>query len=1273
MKKIYAILLILPVVILSLPIFIEAFDLNLEKELQNTLLKSRVSIKRAKDKIKRGEPITNEITQLKTDAENIKSLNLLLEERFRLRDEEVKGLGSKAIERQSIMSEGYRKALNEYLSLIDSIPPEISSQQSVDSSQMIDNLETLLNKILYKKKLPLLGSLPYRNLNYPSKEPNSDSPIKPAYKGGNKTVSSDDLKDTEEAPISQEIATLAESLDWNPVSIYEYVKNSIETEWYWGCMKGAEDTLSQKSGNDCDQATLLIALLRASGFPSRYVRGAIEFFTTDGNPIERVKNFTGIDDPWKIAAFFQKAGIPNKPIIAGGKISNFEIEHIWVESQIPYANYRGAIIDEYGKAWLGLDTSIKVKEYQYNNPLDIFSPELVSGSLLNIGDEYLSTTQTQTPLEYTKSKIEAYLGQKYPGKTYNDLLKTKTLTPEVMNILPASMQFDQKNITHEYTEIPDELKHKVRFMASRHQTGDSIQDSLFDITLDMMKLSNKQITISYEPETVEDQQIIDSYGGLDNTPAYLVRLRPVLKVNGERIVVAKDGLPMGADYNLTIELISPNGIERISSTHIAGNLSVIGIVAQKSRQQTGDSIQDTDKDAEQILYEEVINYIDRWNKAEEELASLMHLAFTRPIPAIATIGGVIDITYLLDMPHGYEWKGVYVDTNLRTVETVDSRQNTVEQLKTFMTLSALQGSILENRLFEDDFGVESISTAKLFEVVGSIQQTGDSIQVVTIDKTNIVSILPTLPFDENILEDITNSTNQNLIVKIPNQEITHEDWTGIGYIKENPETGESGYMLSGMIAGGMTAITPEEWVNQYLAEKLGKPHKDYKTIVITSPKNGTTVTTSPITVTGIVMYPKAKVDVNGVEANVSGNTFTATGIGLSPGINKITATATNEAGVKTSDTVIVTYKIPLKITITFPYDGATLSASPITVEGIVSDPAAIVEVNGIKAVVSADGRFVASGIPLSEGMNQITAKATNKDGESTSHIITITYKPAPVPPMFIAITSPTNGATINRPTITVKGTVTTEAQEVSIKVNGIVADVYGNQFVANNVPLTEGNNLIVANALDGNGATARAEVTVNAATFAPHVTLSANITSGIPPLATYFSVSTEIPNSIVSYEMDFEGDGVIDYAGTSFENVSYTYTTSGIFNPTIRVTDDQGNIYTDTIAITVLNKAEIDALLKGKWEGMKTKLKSGDIEGALKYFIERSKERYRSIFEALKDQFPVILSTFVEFNIVDVFENIAEYEVIANESGVLYSYPGTFIKDYNGIWKFRDF
>ena len=59
--------------------------------------------------------------------------------------------------------------------------------------------------------------------------------------------------------------------------------------------------------------------------------------------------------------------------------------------------------------------------------------------------------------------------------------------------------------------------------------------------------------------------------------------------------------------------------------------------------------------------------------------------------------------------------------------------------------------------------------------------------------------------------------NQGLIVKIPEHEIVYEDWTGTGYIKENIETGESGWMLSGMIAGSMTVWGVERWDDSIIA------------------------------------------------------------------------------------------------------------------------------------------------------------------------------------------------------------------------------------------------------------------------------------------------------------------------------------------------------------------------------------------------------------------------------------------------------------------------
>jgi YVTN family beta-propeller protein len=277
------------------------------------------------------------------------------------------------------------------------------------------------------------------------------------------------------------------------------------------------------------------------------------------------------------------------------------------------------------------------------------------------------------------------------------------------------------------------------------------------------------------------------------------------------------------------------------------------------------------------------------------------------------------------------------------------------------------------------------------------------------------------------------------------------------------------------------------------------------------------------------------------------------------------------------------------------------------------------------------------------------------------------------PPLEIKIASPVDGTAINKAKIMVKGTVKSDTKDIGVKVNGIIAEITGNDWIADNVPLKVGQNTITATVTDFYGNADTNEVTVVTNDAIEHIKLTANITSGLPPVSTYFYVSANVPYSITGYQMDYEGDGVIDSEGTNFETLSHEFTSEGTFYPTITVTDGQGNIYSDTIAIIMLNKGEIDALLKGKWEGINEKLKNHDIEGALQYFDERSQQRYRNIFLAIKDKLPTILSTFTQFNIVDVYDNIAEYEIVANEGGVLYSYPSLIIRDGKGVWKFKNY
>jgi len=759
------------------------------------------------------QPATAELSRLSALKEELAALRLLQAEHNATLDSRAAALGGNAADRQQSVSSALPQALDDLISRLDAV---ITSGGKDGLQQLLD----AINRLVPKRSRPLLGTLPYKHTNYPPREPATAPVITPAYKGGDRNVYAADTAASPEAPLSKEIVELAQSLQWNPVLIYEWVKNNVETEWYWGSMKGAEETLRQKSGNDADQASLLVALLRAANFPSRYVKGTIDFFPD----IERARNLTGLDDPLKIAAFFQKAGIPFKPVIAGGRITNFHIEHIWVEAFIPYANYRGAVVDDQGKIWLGLDTSIKPLGYTRTIgsgvPTDLLS-------LLR--DDYLKATQTLTPLEYLTGKLDEQLAVSQPGKTWKDLSDTAVLIPDVLKIIPDSMQFNQTAITGEYQSLPDDLKHKLTITATNNGS------ELFSITLETHKLSNRRLALRAEPETVEDQNLIDSFGGLDNTPAYLVRLRPVLTLDNERLIVAQDGLPMGADFTLAIDIVTPNTTERISSSQITGNLAVIGVVGQKA--QTPAAISEND-DAEAILFKEAIGYIERWNRAEDDLSALLGQRISRPSVTIATVGGQMEVTTLLDTPHDMQWKGVYLDAGYRRIESVGRNG----QEKEFMRLSALQGSILENRIFEDDLKVDSVSTAKLLQ-----QAKAGNTPVITVDKTNVDAVLPQLLFDDAVKADITNAVNQNLTVTIPQSEVAYQDWSGIGYVKENPATGESGWMLSGQVAGGMTVWSPDKWddaANQAMSDALRAPYSGKPN---TNPDEATSIVKIPVT------------------------------------------------------------------------------------------------------------------------------------------------------------------------------------------------------------------------------------------------------------------------------------------------------------------------------------------------------------------------------------------------------------------------------------------
>jgi hypothetical protein len=277
-------------------------------------------------------------------------------------------------------------------------------------------------------------------------------------------------------------------------------------------------------------------------------------------------------------------------------------------------------------------------------------------------------------------------------------------------------------------------------------------------------------------------------------------------------------------------------------------------------------------------------------------------------------------------------------------------------------------------------------------------------------------------------------------------------------------------------------------------------------------------------------------------------------------------------------------------------------------------------------------------------------------------------------PLAVTITSPSNGATVSKPAITVQGQIVNPlGNETGVTVNGVIASVYGNQFVASHVPLQQGANTIQATATDTAGNSVSTSITINATIPANYVKLTADTEMGVSPLETTLRIGGSF---------SFAQAPVLTYAGPGeaqlIENPSpneyrMRMTTAGIYTFMAEAKDPQGNTYTDTVSVTVLTKAELDTLLKAKWEGMRGRLLNSDIEGAVTFFNETSKQGYRDLFTVLVSMLPTIAQDMGDVQFIECMGDTAIYDMQTVRNGTKYSFQLLFTKDPYGIWRINSF
>jgi len=256
------------------------------------------------------------------------------------------------------------------------------------------------------------------------------------------------------------------------------------------------------------------------------------------------------------------------------------------------------------------------------------------------------------------------------------------------------------------------------------------------------------------------------------------------------------------------------------------------------------------------------------------------------------------------------------------------------------------------------------------------------------------------------------------------------------------------------------------------------------TVTISSPANNATITlaTTSIGLTGSVSSDVASivsVSCNGTAVVLSGTAFTCTAA-LKAGANTISVVATDIAGNTSTVPLSLTFAQAPSIQILSPANLGVTNLTPVTINGTVSDANATVTVDGV-SVPQSGGAFSAA-VPLVEGLNVLTAVATNAAGISSTATLEVTLDTTPP---HVAINSPANGSVFTASAVTVTGLAndvvvgTVNLQDLQVKVNGIAAQVANRNFSALNVPLALGPNTIQATGTDkaGNSATTSVVVT----------------------------------------------------------------------------------------------------------------------------------------------------------------------------------------------------
>ena len=792
-----------------------------EAEFSKKLQQLEKKLEKLQEKLDQGLDGSVELADVRQLDNTLRQLDTVVTQHF---DElrswiEAQGLSAEILQRHDDTVSTYRAELTMLLSnleAVDTATDETDRKNKV--GQALGHLKSKQNKRPHQPFDPnnLPFSTPDSDVRAPIEDPaefqalmHQLEPIQVAARGELKgllskaaspTPQPEDLLPTEDVQITPDIQALAQSLNNNPVEIYNWVRNNIVFLPTYGSIQGSQMTLEARQGNAFDTTSLLIALLRAANIPARYVYGTVQI------PVDQVMNWVGgVTTAEAAMQLLGQGAIPNTGLIEGGVIKAIKLEHIWVEAWVDFEPSRGAKNVE-GDSWVPLDASFKQSEFVRSSILDTinfdadqFATTILQSAEIDVG----LSSATNLNFDHLNDTVLGFLDEitNAMRSTPNpvpplELVGKYIINPIAVPILATNLPYKVINILDRIALLPSSMRHMATiriFYGKLAQLSDSPASThSFPLTA----LRNPNINLTFNAASEADQSLWDSYGGQVTFPLYMIQVKPVLSINGETVLEGP-ALAMGSNIFVEIAITGPRqptlvDYELVSGDEAVFSFNIAGLTPSYAELLLSRIIPETASGNLEVLATTYWMEVDTLN---DMLAPLFEATRVR-LPSVGLFATPLTVDYFFSIPRRGTYSSRLGDVNLsrQAVVAKDTETRLAFIDQSGLLLSALE-SLAPDQVFMRPTGT-TVSAVQLMRVANA---TG--IPIHTITPTNRSAILPLLQVEPEVYQDIVNGLNAGFEITIPRQTMSQDNWTGSGYFIVDPITGSGAYRITGGLNG----------------------------------------------------------------------------------------------------------------------------------------------------------------------------------------------------------------------------------------------------------------------------------------------------------------------------------------------------------------------------------------------------------------------------------------------------------------------------------------